>query len=182
LYFNYNIYLYDFGGFYNEWVGDPLFYFRLVCQMEERIRKILQNIFDGKSYHLIDIVIRGEKKNKIAEIYVDSEDSIDLDELSEISRKVNEALDSDEVVEEFLKVVVSSPGAENPFKYCWQLKKHIGRVLKFSAEGQVYEGKLNVVDLDTEELVFEVIKIKKEVMELRKKFSELENLKVKLPF
>ena len=150
--------------------------------MEERIRKILQNIFEGKNYHLIDIVIRGEKKNKIAEIYVDSEYSIDLDELSDISRKVNDVLDSDEVVDEFLKVVVSSPGAENPFKYCWQLKKHVGRVLRFSAEEQVFEGKLIDVDLDTEELLFEVMKSKKEITDFRKKFGELENLIVKLPF
>lgn len=150
--------------------------------MEERIRKILQNIFEGKNYHLIDIVIRGEKKNKIAEIYVDSEDSIDLDELSDISRKVNDALDSDEVVDEFLKVVVSSPGAENPFKYCWQLKKHVGRVLRFTADEQVYEGKLIDVDCNSEELGFQVMKSKKEITELRKKFSKIANLKVKLPF
>lgn len=150
--------------------------------MEEKIRKILTSIFDGKNYHLIDVVIRGEKKNKIAEIYVDSENGIDLDELSAISREVNSALDSDEIIGEFLKVIVSSPGAENPFKYCWQLKKHIGRVLSFSSEGEASEGKLIDVNCDSEELVFEVLKSKKEVMELRLKFSELENLIVKLPF
>ena len=150
--------------------------------MEEKIRKILISIFEGKNHHLIDVVIRGEKKNKIAEIYVDSENGINLDELSEISREVNSALDSDEIIGEFLKVVVSSPGAENPFKYCWQLKKHIGRVLSFSSEGEASEGKLIDVNCDSEELVFEVLKSKKEVMELRLKFSELENLIVKLPF
>lgn len=150
--------------------------------MEEKIRKILNSIFDEKNHHLIDVVIRGEKMNKIAEIYVDSESGINLDELSEISREVNSALDSDEIIDEFLKVIVSSPGAENPFKFCWQLKKHIGRVLSFSSEGKALEGKLIDVNCDTEELVFEVFKSKKEVMEFRSKFSELENLKVKLPF
>ncbi|MFA7361631.1 MAG: hypothetical protein WC139_11410 [Candidatus Kapaibacterium sp.] len=150
--------------------------------MEEKIRKILTSIFDGKNHHLIDVVIRGEKKNKIAEIYVDSENGIDLDELSAISREVNSALDSDEIIGEFLKVVVSSPGAENPFKYCWQLKKHVSRVLSFSSEGQALEGRLLDVNCDSEELVFEVLKSKKEVMEIRFKFSELENLIVKLPF
>lgn len=150
--------------------------------MEEKIRKILNSIFDEKNHHLIDVVIRGEKMNKIAEIYVDSESGINLDELSEISREVNSALDSDEIIDEFLKVIVSSPGAENPFKFCWQLKKHIGRVLSFSSEGKALEGKLIDVNCDTEELIFEVFKSKKEVMELRLKFSELENLKVKLPF
>lgn len=150
--------------------------------MEEKIRKILTSIFDGKNHHLIDVVIRGEKKNKIAEIYVDSENGIDLDELSAISREVNSALDSDEIIGEFLKVVVSSPGAENPFKYCWQLKKHVRRVLSFSSKGEALEGRLLDVNCDSEELVFEVLKSKKEVMELRFKFGELENLIVKLPF
>ena len=150
--------------------------------MEDKIRKILTSILDGRNHHLIDVVIRGEKKYKIAEIYVDSENGIDLDELSEISREVNSALDSDEIIGEFMKVVVSSPGAENPFKYCWQLKKHIGRVLSFSSEGEASEGKLLDVNCDSEVLVFEVLKSKKEVMELRFKFGELENLIVKLPF
>lgn len=150
--------------------------------MEEKIRKILGRIFEDSKYSLIDLVIRGEKKNKIAEIYVDSEENIDLDELSVISRNVNEALDADEIVNEFLKVIVSSPGAENPFKFCWQLKKHVNRIFRFSSEGQYYEGTLIDVDLENEELAFEVMKSKKEILELRKKFADLDDLKVKLPF
>lgn len=150
--------------------------------MEEKIKKILAPVFDGENCHLIDVVIKGEKKNKIAEIYVDSENGIDLDKLSEISREVNTALDSDEIIGEFLKIVVSSPGAENPFKYCWQLKKHIGRTMSFLSEGQAYEGKLIEVISDSEDIVFEIFKSKKDVIVLKFKFGELENLKVKLPF
>ena len=150
--------------------------------MEEKIRNILSPLFDGKKYHLIDVVIRGEKKNKIAEIYIDSENSIDLDELSKISRHVNDAIDSNDIADEFLKVVVSSPGVENPFKYCWQLKKHVGRVLSFSSKGEALEGRLVDVISGSEELVLELNKSKKEVMVLRFKFGELENLIVKLPF
>lgn len=150
--------------------------------MEEKIRNILSPLFDGKKYHLIDVVIRGEKKNKIAEIYIDSENSIDLDELSKISRDVNDAIDSNDIADEFLKVVVSSPGVENPFKYCWQLKKHVGRVLSFSSKGEALEGRLVDVISGSEELVLELNKSKKEVMVLRFKFGELENLIVKLPF
>ena len=149
---------------------------------EEKIRNILSPLFDGKKYHLIDVVIRGEKKNKIAEMYIDSENSIDLDELSKISRDVNDAIDSNDIADEFLKVVVSSPGVENPFKYCWQLKKHVGRVLSFSSKGEALEGRLVDVISGSEELVLELNKSKKEVMVLRFKFGELENLIVKLPF
>lgn len=150
--------------------------------MQEKIRNILSPLFDGKKYHLIDVVIRGEKKNKIAEIYIDSENSIDLDELSKISRDVNDAIDSSDIADEFLKVVVSSPGVENPFKYCWQLKKHVGRVLSFSSKGEALEGRLVDVISGSEELVLELSKSKKEVMVLRFKFGELDNLIVKLPF
>ena len=150
--------------------------------MEEKIKEILGRIFEDSKYRLVDLVIRGEKKNKIAEIYVDSVENIDLDELSLISKNVNEALDADEIVNEFLKVIVSSPGAENPFKFCWQLKKHVNRIFRFKLDGQNFEGTLIDADLENEELAFEVIKSKKEIFELRKKFSELDDLKVKLPF
>ncbi len=150
--------------------------------MEEKIREILGKVFNGSKYSIIDLVIRGEKKNKIAEIYVDCEESVNLDELSKLSREVNEALDSDEIIDEFLKIVVSSPGAENPFKHCWQLKKHTGRVFRFRHGDEAYEGTLVFADTENDELTFEVIKSKKETVEFRGKFAELEDLKVKLPF
>ncbi len=150
--------------------------------LEEKIKEILKKIFEGKDFHLIDVKIRGEKKNKIAEIYIDSENEIDLDKLSKISKDINEIIDSDEISGELLKIVVSSPGVENSFRFIWQLKKHINRILEFSVNGVKNSGKLISVDESTDELTFEIYEKKKEITVYKNRFNDIESIKVKLPF
>ncbi len=150
--------------------------------LEEKIKAILKKVSDGKDFHLIDVKIRGEKKNKIAEIYVDSENGIDLDKLSKISKDINEIIDSDEISRELLKIVVSSPGVENPFRYIWLLKKHIDRILEFSVNGETNSGKLISVNESTGELTFEIYEKKKEMTVYKNRFNDIESIKVKLPF
>lgn len=142
----------------------------------------MNEFFTGKDAQLIEIQIRGEKKNKIAEIYVDSELGIDLEKLSLLSKGINEIADKEGISEELLKIVVSSPGVENPFKYLWQLKKHINRILEYSEDGKIIIGKLINVDEDSEELTIEISDKKREIEVCKSKFYKLDSIKVKLPF
>jgi len=150
--------------------------------METELKEILNELLSGKNIHLIDIVIRGERKNKIAEVYVDTEDILDFNLLSEISRSLNEQIDERDFKNELLKVVVSSPGVDRPFKYIWQLKKHLNRIFEFTVEDTPKTGKLIDVDLDSNELKFIILEKKKEVSEFINTFDKFVDLKVKLPF
>jgi ribosome maturation factor RimP len=150
--------------------------------MDKELNILVNEILNGRNIHLIDVVIRGEKKNKIAEVYVDAEDVLDFDVLAEISRALNEKVDEKSFKDELLKMVVSSPGVERPFKYVWQLKKHINRIFEFTVEDAPKTGKLIDVDLDRNELKFNIIEKKKEVSEYINTFDKFVDLKVKLPF
>ncbi|MDD5362551.1 MAG: hypothetical protein PHN88_10500 [Ignavibacteria bacterium] len=148
--------------------------------MEKNIEKLVENALNGGQIRLIEIEIRGEKKNKIVEVYLDSPGNLNLDELTDVTRKINSLIDESEIRSELLKVVVSSPGVERPFRYIWQLEKHISREFEFGNTGEIKTGKLTGINGDI--LNFEVKAGKKEIREESVKFSELEILKVKLPF
>jgi len=150
--------------------------------MDKKLNILVNEILDGKNIHLIDIVIRGERKNKIAEVYVDEIDVLDFDALADVSRALNARIDEQEFKDELLKVVVSSPGVEKPFKYIWQLQKHINRIFEFTVEGIPKTGKLTDIALDRNELKFNIIEKKKEVSEYINTFDKFVDLKVKLPF
>lgn len=150
--------------------------------MQNKITEIMNLILAGSGIKLIDITVRGEKKNKVVEIFVDSEDFLDLDKISSLSRKFNEELDKDELKSEILKFVISSPGADRPFLHVWQLKKYLGRVFEFDADGTKYKGVLESVDEENGNLVFSVKKGKNEYKQICKKFGEFNNLIISLPF
>jgi ribosome maturation factor RimP len=150
--------------------------------MEKALNIIVNEILNGKNIRLIDIVIRGERKNKIAEVYIDAEDALDFDALSEVSRALNEKIDEQTFKDELLKVVVSSPGVERPFKYLWQLKKHIDKIFELTVEDKKMTGKLIDIALDRNELKFTILEKKKEVSEYINTFDKFVDLKVKLPF
>ncbi|MCE1163983.1 MAG: hypothetical protein LWX07_01115 [Bacteroidetes bacterium] len=148
--------------------------------MEKNIENIAEKALNGRNIRLIDVEIRGERKNKVVEIFVDSPGDLSLDELTEVSREINEIIDGSEVKDEILKVVVSSPGVERPFRYDWQAAKHVNRIFDFGNGDEKQTGKL--IKADGDNLVFEIKTGKKETRETAFKFSELELLKVKLPF
>ncbi len=148
--------------------------------MEKKIENIAESALNGKNVRLIDIEIRGEKKNKVVEIYVDSPAELSLDEITEVSRDINTLIDESDIKGEILKVVVSSPGVERPFRFEWQAAKHVNRVFEFGTASDKFTGRL--LRADGDELVFEIKTGKKEVTEKSVRFSELDFLKVKLPF
>ena len=80
----------------SEWVGwETHFFFNKRRRiMDKKLNILVNEILDGKNIHLIDVVIRGERKNKIAEVYVDAVDVLDFDALAEVSRALNEKVDA----------------------------------------------------------------------------------------
>jgi ribosome maturation factor RimP len=150
--------------------------------MQNKIAEIMQEILAGSGIKVIDIAVRGERKNKVIEIFVDSEDNLNLDTISALSKKFNAEIEKDELKNEILKFVISSPGADRPFKYIWQLKKYIGKEFEFETDNIKYKGVLESADDENGNLVFGIKKGKKEYLQVCKKFEELNNLVISLPF
>lgn len=156
--------------------------------MENDLKKIIDEYFESSKYKLVELITRGEKGTKVAEIFADSVDGVNIDELAAINRDLNELVDSKMLVNDLSKLVVSSPGAEKSFKFIWQLEKHTGRTLEIEMnDGEKIEGKLANIENEPNGVIFlEILnkeKGKKVTSESRAiKFKDIKESRVKISF
>lgn len=156
--------------------------------MENQLNKLIFGFLGEKGYGIIDMIERGERGTKVVEIFVDNEEGLMLDELAKLNRDLNRMIDDNFPVNDISKLVISSPGAERPFKYIWQLKKHLGRILEIEFEnGEKTEGKLLEADEESNGiLMIEVVNKnspKISTGEIRAvNFGDIKEAKVKISF
>lgn len=157
-------------------------------EMEKDLDSIVNGYFLNSNYSIIEFVLRGDGGTKVAEIFVDNETGINIDDLTKINKDLNELVDTNLVIKDISKLVVSSPGAERPFKFLWQLRKHIGRTIEAELiDGEKVDGKLvEISDDSNEHITFEIHKKekgKKLTSEIRiVDFKDIKESKVKISF
>ncbi len=120
-----------------------------------RIKEEAENL----GYLFIDMDFRGDNRNHILEIYIDSEVGVTTVDCARVSRAVGEMIEEEELITSKYRLDVSSPGVDRPLKYIQQFKKNIERSFELQLEdGSEFEGKL--LELDNDDLKFQ---IKKEI-------------------
>ena len=123
---------------------------------EENINNVIKEILKGKNFFLIDLVYRGNPKQRIIEIYVDSEKNVTAEDLAEINRMINSRIEENNLIESQYRLDVSSPGTDKPLKFLAQFPKHINRKFEVSYlsndETKKLAGKL--IKVEGETLVF----------------------------
>lgn len=154
--------------------------------MVESVKNIVNIILKDSEYLLIDVEIRGEKKNKVIDIFVDSRSKLDLDKLSDLNREIWDKIEENGLNEQFSKITVSSPGIERSFKYIEQLPKHIGREIELKLkDGAGISGTL--VNVNEKEGIIEIrMKNSKKSIQDNKinilEFNKIKESKIKLKF
>jgi ribosome maturation factor RimP len=108
--------------------------------MEFEIKDKIEDFISASNYFLIDYVIKGDKNNKIIEIYVDSKSGVNADELGKLNHGIWDVLKKEEMTDKILKIIVSSPGTDKPVKFFWQLEKHIGRKIQVRKGESIVQG------------------------------------------
>lgn len=155
--------------------------------MQEKLAGLINQLLKETKYTLIDLVIRGEKRSKVLEVYVDSVKDMDLEMLGSLNYKLNELVESDSSLD-FSRVLVSSPGVDRPFRFSWQLVKHIGRTLEIeTCDGEIFFGKLTNVSNESELKLEEYKPGKKQILKSTGKyraikFSDIKKSKVLISF
>ncbi len=113
-------------------------------ETERELQNLVNEYFENSGYKVIETVIRGEKGTKVLEIFVDNREGINIDDITKINKDLNELIDSKLIVNDVSNLVVSSPGAEKPVRFLWQLHKHTGRDLDILLiNGERIEGRLS---------------------------------------
>jgi ribosome maturation factor RimP len=123
---------------------------------EENINNVINEILKEKNFFLIDLIYRGNPKQRIIELYVDSEKNVTAEDLAVLNRLINAKIEGKNLIESQYRLDVSSPGTDTPMKFLGQFPKHINRKFDVSymsdEEPKKLSGKLIKVEGDT--LVF----------------------------
>jgi ribosome maturation factor RimP len=113
---------------------------------------------------LIDLVVRGQHRQLKLDVVIDAIDGITHEHCRSVSRNIDERVDEklseDEFVDRLRSIDVSSPGADTPVAFLWQLKKHGGRTVQVeTTDGSVIQGSL--MDVTDEHLIVQPSEQKK---------------------
>lgn len=132
-------------------------------QLKEQIEQYLNNNIDNTTMFVVDVKVL--PTNKI-EVFLDRSDTnITIDECAKISRKLEEYLESNQLVGEKYTLEVSSPGMDQPFKVPQQFEKSINQKVEvLKVDGEKFIGTLLVYDGEKVTIKSEK-KIKKEIKE-----------------
>ncbi len=99
---------------------------------EKNIRELIEQVVGNKGFFLIDLVFRGDRSNRVLEVYMDAEHNVTAEDCAEISREINKRIDEEMVFESGYRLEVSSPGINRPLKFLKQFPKHTGRKFDIS--------------------------------------------------
>lgn len=148
-------------------------------KLKENIVEISNKIAEKLGYFVIEVVIRGDSRKRIVEIFVDAQQNVSADDLAEMSREINSIIEEESIIKESYRLEVSSPGVDRPLKFLQQYPKHINRnfevVYKSGEEEKKFTGKLKSVERD--ELIF--VSAGKEILI---KFNSITTAKVLISF
>lgn len=91
----------------------------------------------------VDVHVRGQASQLLLDIFIDSVAGVTHEACRMVSKGVEERLDGDPWYARLRTIDVSSPGADTPVVFLWQLAKHVGRtVLVQTTDGSTVEGAL----------------------------------------
>lgn len=144
-----------------------------------KISEIAENTASGMGLFLIETNLRGNEKNRIIEIFVDSEKNVSAEDLAELSRIINGILEEKMLFKGSYRLDVSTPGVDRPLKYLKQFYKHINRNFEINyqsgTETKNIKARLNNIEGDT--LTFSSGKLLYKI-----NFNDILNAKVQLSF
>ncbi|NOY77557.1 MAG: ribosome maturation factor RimP [Calditrichaeota bacterium] len=97
--------------------------------MKDRITEIVTPEIEKEGAELVDIVLKGTKRNHILIIYVDKVGGVTISDCTKISRKLLEKTELDDLLGNNYRLEVSSPGIDRPLKTKRDFERHINRIL-----------------------------------------------------
>ncbi len=147
---------------------------------EKNIYELIEQVVSNKGYFMVDLVLRGEKNNRVIEVYVDSETNVSAENCAEISRQIDKQFEEENIFESGYRLEVSSPGVNRPLKYLKQFPKHINRKFDVSYREsdnvKIFSGRLKSIDGNS--LVF----LKSNREEIKIDFPDIIKAKVIISF
>lgn len=116
--------------------------------IEETVTAWLEEKLTEESFRSC-FVVDVKYHNRKLEIFLDSDERLDLDMCSRISRWLSHKLEQADAINEHYTLEVSSTGLDRPLKLYRQYVKNIGREVEvYLKDGRIVEGRLSDVKPD----------------------------------
>lgn len=158
---------------------------RTAQTLTDRIREMAEETIAGRGLFLVEVSVRGARGSQVVDVYVDSEETVGVDDLAQVSRELGFLLDTEDVIESKYNLNVSTPGLDRPLSDIRQFPKHADRevVVRYEEDGEErfavgviegVEGAEVVIDLDEDE--------HEGGGRLRLPFDRIEEARIRLPW
>lgn len=105
-------------------------------QIASQVRGFTEEVIADTPYFIVDVDVRGHKGTRVVEIFVESDEDLNHDDLARISNEVGFLLEVEDVIDGGYTLEVSSPGIKRPLTMPRQFKKNVGRVLRVKYESE----------------------------------------------
>jgi len=131
--------------------------------VKEKIVELLSTLLEDDKFFIVEVQVSASKVRQKVTVLIDSDAGISIDECAEISWKLGEMLETQEVLPDAYTLEVSSPGVDYPLAMPRQFRKNVGRTLRVIAkDGVEKKGKLISADEEGFVLLEELKKKKKD--------------------
>jgi ribosome maturation factor RimP len=124
----------------------------------ENIEKIVADAISGSELELVHVEVAGHGPGTTVRIFIDKPGGVQLDDCSDLSHRVGQVLDEQDVVPSAYTLEVSSPGLERELYSLKDFEKFAGSLAKMKTRAPIggqrnFKGRIKAVDGET--VVFE---------------------------
>lgn len=149
--------------------------------LTDSIAELIEPAVSAQGFFLEEVQLVSPGKHRIVTCIVDGEVSLNLDQVTAVSRAISELLDEAPIMGETpFTLEVTSPGVDRPLTKPRHFAKNLNRLLRITkTNGEVVSGRINS---NTETEVVLSVVTKKETTEVTVAISDIKRAVVEIEF
>jgi ribosome maturation factor RimP len=149
--------------------------------LTDSIAELIEPAVTAQGFYLEEVQLVSPGKHRIVTCIVDGEISLNLDQVTAVSRAISELLDEAPIMGDTpFTLEVTSPGVDRPLTKPRHFAKNVDRLLKITkTDGEVVTGRITS---NTESEVVLIVVSKKETTEVTVAISDIKRAVVEIEF
>ena len=149
--------------------------------LTDSIAELIEPAVTAQGFYLEEVQLVSPGKHRIVTCIVDGEISLNLDQVTSVSRAISELLDEAPIMGDTpFTLEVTSPGVDRPLTKPRHFAKNVDRFLKITkTDGEVVTGRITS---NTESEVVLIVVSKKETTEVTVAISDIKRAVVEIEF
>ncbi|MCX6825658.1 MAG: ribosome maturation factor RimP [candidate division Zixibacteria bacterium] len=98
--------------------------------LKNRIAELISPVLKNQGFDLIELKLSRYEKNSRVQIYIDSDNGVNIDDCARISRMAEEIIDKDNLFDYGYLIEVSSPGLDRPLHLARDFQRRLGKQIQ----------------------------------------------------